>query len=212
MTNKTLITLCLLTLLFTCCKASKTNELHINNSLLLKINVKKPIVKKSNMLSVSFELSNTTDTTYILYAFKSIEDGICSMKVYCENDNSSGTTIIIEKNGTQVFPKYFLDGFSFDSPPVGINDLIDSFDQEKKRFSANKIVINPHSSEKFQLKINLDNYELSPGEYDLSFIHFSGINLKNFIDEQSQKLDKEKYSGKIYSGCLQSNRIRFLKQ
>ena len=187
------------------------NAKGIPNNDSIRFNIEKDTVflPQGSELQIQSSIFNNTGKTLIFYAFKYVDEGVGGLESYCDGDNTAGNAIIIERDGRQVFPAI---GFEYiaGAKPVTKEDVIACHLSGMQKFKDTKAVVQPHSLQKFELALNLKKYRFSSGHYDLYLVYYSGKNLGNMVDIETQMADEQKYSGKVFSGYAISNKIKLI--
>lgn len=183
------------------------DTLIVNDSLSFIIKDEKIYQKQGNLIKVPVLVVNKSSSRYILYAFFKIEEGITTEETYCNGNKTAGTSIILEKQGKQIFGFFpFEDDFQ---KPVKREDVISAHNKEKQAFIDKKLILQPNDTVKTELTLSLEHFvNLSSGIYELKLIYYCGNNIDNMVEPDKQIADCKKYNATVFNGCLVTNKIK----
>jgi len=159
-------------------------------------------------------ITNKTDTTFLIYGLKDVEDGWWNGRsTYMKPNITMGSAIfIVNDDRKQLNLKL-------------VNELLDKYeshytpvprDSIESRAYKNKMVIPAKSSVECvipiipKIKAGGVKDKLPKGEFTLSFLYFCGYNILNVLSKERIKEDEEKYKAMIYQGYVESNAVKLI--
>lgn len=158
---------------------------------------------------VHFSLNNESDINWILYDFKSkYYYGIAADSSYCGGGAAERVMFIYNQKNEQIFASTALP-YNLHETQMTYDRLLDSHNQIKERFLLSKQVINSHRKVDFVQNIDFREFDLKPGVYHFKLLYFQN-DVSNYITIDQSEIDKKRFDGEIYRGCLWSNPVRLI--
>ena len=152
----------------------------------------------SNKLPIKIQLSNFSDSTFLLYGINEIEGDIPNIEWYKQSDLTCGVALFIfDDRGT------FLN--------AGVKEEEISWDSIVKRYSRKVILKSKqiYTSELFA-RLGSKHHRLKRGIYSLSLIYYGGSNVYNVVPEEAIQNDTKLFSANLFQGYLVSNKVRLI--
>ncbi len=172
------------------------------------------ITKDIDVFELDVSLVNRTDSAYILYAFKRVDEAISDEKFLMTDSITSGNEIyVLDSTGKMVYPSDFTLG-----DPILLRDSIsENYPAERtaltseERFDLGKVVVRPQSKiDCISLEVNFKDHNLDVGIYSIYLLYHSGIYLYSIIPESKVRSQEKKYSAQAYKGWFKSDTVRLV--
>lgn len=164
--------------------------------------------------NLKVSITNKTDTTFLLYELKDVEDGWWDGRTtYMEPDNGVGSVIfILDENREQLKLKLIaelLDKYESHYTPVPLDSI-------EERFYKSWIIIPAKGTGEFivpiipKIKASGERDKLPKGEFTLSFLYYSGQNIINVVPKERILEEEKKYNAMMYQGYVESNTVKLI--
>ena len=148
---------------------------------------------RDKYLEINFQISNSTDTDFILHGFSDIRPGILLEIDGIKKGGIIGNISLFERFGKQEVAGLVLhdDDFKY----FGVEEIQDF------------VILKRQSSIIMNRKLDLKPFSLEPWEYKFSLIYSSDINEESGLSEKEISEEEKKYGATFFRGWIQSNSI-----
>lgn len=166
--------------------------------------------KSSPEICFSIKAKNKSRDRYLMYSFNKLSEALDSESFYCDGDISAGNSIFLyDSNGKQQYITISFNKGIYDEP-VAEEDLRRSHERTKQQMVNDLIVLQPDSTTHHNQSFNLEKFKLSPGEYDLYLIYYSGDLLFDMLGRSAIDEAQKKHNAQLFQGCIKSNAVKLI--
>jgi len=177
------------------------------DSVLIKV-IQDPAASRNHQVCLSITILNTSNQRFLLYSFKKLSEAMDNDAFYCDGDISAVNAVFLfDSEGLQ---KYITLSFNrgVNDVPLSAGDLRRKHEDIKKQIVNDRIVLQPHSEARYNLMIDLQQFKLKAGEYDLYLIYASGSLINEILGRSLILREQADEDAILFQGCIKSNRIK----
>lgn len=163
--------------------------------------------KREETITLSLKFTNEANSDLLLYGFEGWHWMNPDIEEICNLDKkSAGFAIFIFDQNNRA--KLHIP-MSIDYKPMPISDqkLTEILRQHKLKYTNEVRVIKPFETINVVKDINIKEYNLEKGRYEIQVVYVSGNGVKALVGKEQIEQDQLINGAELYQGCVMSNRV-----
>jgi hypothetical protein len=163
-------------------------------------------------IQIRYSVTNGSESHLVLYRLGSDPiHSVTSKKArYCDPERTgAGVVFFIYNENRRWMSGIYSVHCDFTKPMTG--ERLDSIMTVSNANSlAATSFLKAGESRNFEQIIDLAPFSLTKGRYYVELLYHVGYSIEHFVDDRQQSLDKRRYGGDIFFGCVSSDLVTFV--